>query len=87
MADRGPTLPIDLSTLYPQTRALNLSPGATISNQRSARTSGAVGGSPVRTRLVERAREGDESAFYAIVGVMVVMMIGMIAFFRRRGWL
>jgi magnesium transporter len=31
--------------------------------------------------------EGNESAFYAIVGVMVVVMLGMIAFFRRRGWL
>jgi magnesium transporter len=30
---------------------------------------------------------GDESSFYAIVGVMVVVMLGMIAFFRRRGWL
>ncbi len=31
--------------------------------------------------------EGSETAFYAIVGVMVVIMLGMIAFFRRRGWL
>jgi len=31
--------------------------------------------------------EGDEGAFYAIVGTMVVIMLGMIAFFRRRGWL
>jgi magnesium transporter len=31
--------------------------------------------------------EGDDSAFFAIVGVMIVIMAGMIAFFRRRGWL
>jgi magnesium transporter len=30
---------------------------------------------------------GDDSAFYAIVGVMVLIMLGMVAFFRRRGWL
>ena len=29
----------------------------------------------------------DESAFWAIVGVMVLIMLGMVAFFRRRGWL
>ncbi|HZO05923.1 MAG TPA: magnesium/cobalt transporter CorA [Solirubrobacterales bacterium] len=31
--------------------------------------------------------EGDSDDFYAIVGAMVVLMVGMIAFFRRRGWL
>jgi magnesium transporter len=31
--------------------------------------------------------EGDHAAFYAIVGAMVVLMVGMIAFFRRRRWL
>ncbi|HEX2359046.1 MAG TPA: magnesium transporter CorA family protein [Solirubrobacterales bacterium] len=31
--------------------------------------------------------EGDEGAFWAIVGGMVALMIGMIAFFRRRRWL
>ncbi len=31
--------------------------------------------------------EGDLTAFYVIVGVMVVLMIGMIGFFRGRGWL
>jgi magnesium transporter len=31
--------------------------------------------------------EGDNAAFYAIVGVMVMIMLGMVAFFRRRGWL
>jgi magnesium transporter len=31
--------------------------------------------------------EGDNLAFYEIVGAMLVLMISMIAFFRRRGWL
>jgi magnesium transporter len=31
--------------------------------------------------------EGDTTAFYAIVAAMVLIMVGMIAFFRRRGWL
>jgi Mg2+ and Co2+ transporter CorA len=31
--------------------------------------------------------EGDQGAFYAVVGAMVVIVIGMISFFRRRGWL
>jgi magnesium transporter len=31
--------------------------------------------------------EGDTTAFYAIVAAMIVIMGGMIAFFRRRGWL
>src|ERR671924_628112 len=31
--------------------------------------------------------EGDSGAFYALVGAMAVLLIGMVAFFRRRGWL
>jgi magnesium transporter len=31
--------------------------------------------------------EGDETAFWIITGVMVAILIGMVAFFRRRGWL
>ncbi len=31
--------------------------------------------------------ESDHSAFYAIVGVMVLLMLGMVTFFRKRGWL
>src|SRR5512134_2374395 len=31
--------------------------------------------------------EGDPEDFYAIVGVCVVILIAMLAFFRRRGWL
>ncbi len=31
--------------------------------------------------------EGDSEDFYAIVGVCVVILIAMLAFFRRRGWL
>ena len=31
--------------------------------------------------------EGDDTAFYAIVGVMLVIMVAMIASFRKRGWL
>ncbi|MGZ5313133.1 MAG: magnesium transporter CorA family protein [Solirubrobacterales bacterium] len=31
--------------------------------------------------------EGDTGAFYAIVAAMVAIMLGMIIFFRRRGWL
>jgi magnesium transporter len=31
--------------------------------------------------------EGDQDAFYVLCGVMVLIMIGMIGFFRRRGWL
>jgi len=30
---------------------------------------------------------GDNGAFAAVVGVMVLIMVGMIVFFRRRGWL
>jgi magnesium transporter len=31
--------------------------------------------------------EGDQGDFYVIVAVMVAIMLGMVAFFRRRGWL
>jgi magnesium transporter len=31
--------------------------------------------------------EGDDTAFWIITGVMVCMLVGMVAFFRRRGWL
>jgi magnesium transporter len=31
--------------------------------------------------------EGDTSAFYAVIGVMIVILVGMLAWFRRRGWL
>jgi magnesium transporter len=31
--------------------------------------------------------EGDDTAFFTIVGAMVVIAIGMALFFRRRGWL
>jgi magnesium transporter len=31
--------------------------------------------------------EGDQTDFYIVVGAMVVMLIGMVAYFRRRGWL
>jgi magnesium transporter len=31
--------------------------------------------------------EGDEVDFFVIVGAMVVMLVGMVAYFRRRGWL
>ncbi len=31
--------------------------------------------------------EGDDAAFFAVVGVMVVMLVGMLLFFRKRGWL
>ena len=31
--------------------------------------------------------EGDIAAFWIVVGVMLVLAVGMIAFFRRRGWL
>jgi magnesium transporter len=31
--------------------------------------------------------EGDSGAFWAIVGVMAVMLVGMVTYFRRRGWL
>jgi magnesium transporter len=31
--------------------------------------------------------ERSLNAFYVIIGVMVVMLVAMLAFFRRRGWL
>jgi magnesium transporter len=31
--------------------------------------------------------EGDTSAFWAILVAMVVLLAGMVAYFRRRGWL
>ncbi|MDX6582076.1 MAG: magnesium transporter, partial [Solirubrobacterales bacterium] len=31
--------------------------------------------------------EGDQTDFYVIVGAMGVLLIGMLVFFRRRGWL
>ena len=31
--------------------------------------------------------EGDRADFYVIVGSMVLLLIGMVAYFRRRGWL
>jgi magnesium transporter len=31
--------------------------------------------------------EGDRTDFYIIVGAMLVMLIAMVAYFRRRGWL
>jgi magnesium transporter len=31
--------------------------------------------------------EGDEAAFWIIVASMVALLVGMLAYFRRRGWL
>jgi magnesium transporter len=31
--------------------------------------------------------EGDETAFWIITGAMVALLVGMVSFFRRRGWL
>src|SRR5687767_5254754 len=31
--------------------------------------------------------EGDSEDFYVVVGGMLVLLLGMVAFFRRRGWL
>ena len=31
--------------------------------------------------------EGDIAAFWIIVGAMVLMLVGMITYFKRRGWL
>ena len=31
--------------------------------------------------------ESDATDFYVIVGVMLVMLVGMVAYFRKRGWL
>ena len=31
--------------------------------------------------------EGDSVDFFVIVGSMLVLLVGMVAYFRRRGWL
>ena len=31
--------------------------------------------------------EGDEFDFYLVIGVMLVILVGMLTYFRRRGWL
>jgi Mg2+ and Co2+ transporter CorA len=31
--------------------------------------------------------EGDDVDFYVIVGSMVVLLVAMVAYFRKRGWL
>jgi LPXTG-motif cell wall-anchored protein len=31
--------------------------------------------------------EGSPSAFWVILGVMLVVLSGLVAYFRRRGWL
>jgi magnesium transporter len=31
--------------------------------------------------------EGDPEDFWVIVGAMAVLLVGMLAYFRRRGWL
>ena len=31
--------------------------------------------------------EGNDTAFYVIVGAMLALLVGMVAYFRRRGWL
>jgi magnesium transporter len=31
--------------------------------------------------------EGDQTAFWVIVGCMVALLVGMLAVFRKRGWL
>jgi len=31
--------------------------------------------------------EGDHTAFWIITGVMIAMLVGMVTYFRRRGWL
>jgi magnesium transporter len=31
--------------------------------------------------------EGDDGAFYAVVGAMLALLVAMLAWFRRRGWL
>jgi LPXTG-motif cell wall-anchored protein len=36
---------------------------------------------------VEVPGEQNMTAFWVIAGVMVVLLVGMVAFFRRRGWL
>ena len=36
---------------------------------------------------VEVPGEGDPGAFWAVIVGMVVLLVAMLAFFRRRGWL
>jgi magnesium transporter len=31
--------------------------------------------------------QGSIAAFWVVIGTMVVVLAGMLAFFRRRGWL
>jgi magnesium transporter len=31
--------------------------------------------------------EGDSEDFFAVVAAMAVLLFGMLAFFKRRGWL
>jgi magnesium transporter len=31
--------------------------------------------------------EEDMTAFWIVVGMMVVLLVGMVGYFRRRGWL
>jgi magnesium transporter len=31
--------------------------------------------------------DGDSEDFYAVVGAMLVILVAMLAFFRKRGWL
>jgi magnesium transporter len=31
--------------------------------------------------------EGSMTAFWIVVGVMVVLLVGMVGYFRKRGWL
>ncbi len=31
--------------------------------------------------------EGDATAFWLVIGLMAVVLVGMLTFFRRRGWL
>jgi magnesium transporter len=31
--------------------------------------------------------QGDSEDFYAVIGLMAVILFGMLAFFRKRGWL
>ena len=31
--------------------------------------------------------EGDTAAFWAVLGAMLALLVGMLTYFRRRGWL
>jgi magnesium transporter len=31
--------------------------------------------------------ESDTTAFYVVLGIMVFVLVGLLALFRRRGWL